>query len=127
MTERAATLEAAVAGPTPSPARRSSDRAGAGAAGRVATVLLSPAAASFDMFVDYAARGRAFKAAVGGTRRRARRRRGADEPRAADPAASTARRATSRRDGRGDRARPTGPPVKSRAGRSGASAISRTT
>jgi UDP-N-acetylmuramoylalanine-D-glutamate ligase len=31
-----------------------------------ATVLLSPAAASFDMFVDYAARGRAFKAAVGG-------------------------------------------------------------
>jgi len=30
----------------------------------LATVLLSPAAASFDMFVDYAARGRAFKAAV---------------------------------------------------------------
>ena len=30
----------------------------------VATVLLSPAAASFDMFVDYAARGRAFKDAV---------------------------------------------------------------
>jgi UDP-N-acetylmuramoylalanine--D-glutamate ligase len=29
-----------------------------------ATVLLSPAAASFDMFADYAARGRAFKAAV---------------------------------------------------------------
>ncbi|MDQ3554613.1 MAG: UDP-N-acetylmuramoyl-L-alanine--D-glutamate ligase, partial [Chloroflexota bacterium] len=28
------------------------------------TVLLSPAAASFDMFEDYAARGRAFKAAV---------------------------------------------------------------
>jgi len=27
-------------------------------------VLLSPAAASFDMFDDYAARGRAFKAAV---------------------------------------------------------------
>ena len=33
-------------------------------AGAHATVLLSPAAASFDMFVDYAARGRAFKAAV---------------------------------------------------------------
>jgi len=31
-----------------------------------ATVLLSPAAASFDMFVDYAARGRAFRAAVAG-------------------------------------------------------------
>jgi UDP-N-acetylmuramoylalanine--D-glutamate ligase len=29
-----------------------------------ATVLMSPAAASFDMFVDYAARGRAFKEAV---------------------------------------------------------------
>jgi UDP-N-acetylmuramoylalanine--D-glutamate ligase len=27
-------------------------------------VLLSPAAASFDMFVDYAARGEAFRAAV---------------------------------------------------------------
>jgi UDP-N-acetylmuramoylalanine--D-glutamate ligase len=32
--------------------------------GTVATVLLSPAAASFDMFEDYAARGRAFIAAV---------------------------------------------------------------
>ena len=33
--------------------------------GSVATVLLSPAAASFDMFEDYAARGRAFIEAVG--------------------------------------------------------------
>jgi UDP-N-acetylmuramoylalanine--D-glutamate ligase len=33
-------------------------------AGAQATVLLSPAAASFDMFPDYAARGRAFKDAV---------------------------------------------------------------
>ena len=32
--------------------------------GNVATVVLSPAAASFDMFEDYAARGRAFIAAV---------------------------------------------------------------
>lgn len=34
------------------------------AGGEPATVLLSPAAASFDMFVDYADRGRAFKAVV---------------------------------------------------------------
>ncbi len=33
--------------------------------GAVATVVLSPAAASFDMFEDYAARGRAFISAVG--------------------------------------------------------------
>jgi len=32
--------------------------------GAIATVLLSPAAASFDMFEDYAARGRAFSEAV---------------------------------------------------------------
>ena len=31
----------------------------------MATVVLSPAAASFDMFEDYAARGRAFIEAVG--------------------------------------------------------------
>ncbi|TAK00496.1 MAG: UDP-N-acetylmuramoyl-L-alanine--D-glutamate ligase [Chloroflexota bacterium] len=39
-------------------------RAASGPTGPFATVLLSPAAASFDMFVDYAARGRAFRAAV---------------------------------------------------------------
>jgi len=48
--------------------RADRDRAGrrpiGGSPGGRATVLLSPAAASFDMFVDYAARGRAFKAAV---------------------------------------------------------------
>ena len=56
-TERATTLEDAV--------ERADGlaRSFAGAGG-MATVLLSPAAASFDMFVDYAARGRAFKAAV---------------------------------------------------------------
>jgi UDP-N-acetylmuramoylalanine--D-glutamate ligase len=40
------------------------ERLADGAAGS-GTVLLSPAAASFDMFVDYAARGRAFRDAVG--------------------------------------------------------------
>jgi UDP-N-acetylmuramoylalanine--D-glutamate ligase len=63
--ERAADMEAAV--------RRAAYLAGQAAseAGRdesgdevVATVLMSPAAASFDMFVDYAARGQAFKQAV---------------------------------------------------------------
>ena len=39
-------------------------RCATGRPGTVATVLLSPAAASFDMFEDYAARGRAFIAAV---------------------------------------------------------------
>jgi UDP-N-acetylmuramoylalanine--D-glutamate ligase len=38
--------------------------AAAGPGAEPATVLLSPAAASFDMFPDYAARGRAFKVAV---------------------------------------------------------------
>jgi UDP-N-acetylmuramoylalanine--D-glutamate ligase len=45
--------------------------------GGPATVVLSPAAASFDMFVDYAARGRAFKAAVAAL---------AERRRAAEPA-----------------------------------------
>ena len=49
------------AAPTRSPA---TCLAAAGPGTAPATVLLSPAAASFDMFVDYAARGRAFKAAV---------------------------------------------------------------
>ncbi|MBA2719685.1 MAG: UDP-N-acetylmuramoyl-L-alanine--D-glutamate ligase [Chloroflexi bacterium] len=60
-TERVATLEEAV---------RTADAIAreelAGGASEPATVLLSPAAASFDMFVDYAARGRAFKDAVAG-------------------------------------------------------------
>jgi UDP-N-acetylmuramoylalanine--D-glutamate ligase len=45
--------------------------AGGGAAGP-ATVLMSPAAASFDMFVDYAARGRAFRAAAASVAERRR-------------------------------------------------------
>jgi UDP-N-acetylmuramoylalanine--D-glutamate ligase len=58
-TERAADLDTAVAR---ADAIAREARLAAGAA--VATVLLSPAAASFDMFVDYAARGRAFRDAV---------------------------------------------------------------
>ncbi len=58
-TERAPDLDTAV--------RRAdalAREARAGFGGAIATVLLSPAAASFDMFVDYAARGRAFKDVV---------------------------------------------------------------
>jgi UDP-N-acetylmuramoylalanine--D-glutamate ligase len=60
-TEAAATLETAVerASALAREARRPHE---------IATVLLSPAAASFDMFVDYAARGRAFKRAVAALR-----------------------------------------------------------
>jgi UDP-N-acetylmuramoylalanine--D-glutamate ligase len=54
--------------------------AAAGPGAGPATVLLSPAAASFDMFADYAARGRAFKTAVAGlaAERRADRAQGRD-------------------------------------------------
>jgi UDP-N-acetylmuramoylalanine--D-glutamate ligase len=65
--ERAATLDEAVSIATTIARAElvTTGVAGSGPAGPVATVLLSPAAASFDMFVDYVARGRAFKAAVG--------------------------------------------------------------
>jgi UDP-N-acetylmuramoylalanine--D-glutamate ligase len=62
-TERAETLEIAVERAERLAREALRTTAGVGE-GRKATVLLSPAAASFDMFADYAARGRAFKAAV---------------------------------------------------------------
>ena len=58
-TERAPTLEAAVSAAADL-ARAARDAV----ASDEAVVLLSPAATSFDMFADYEARGRAFKAAV---------------------------------------------------------------
>ncbi len=71
--ERAASLEAALGIADGIARERLAARAERGMASmEPATVLLSPAAASFDMFVDYAARGRAFKAAVADLARRRR-------------------------------------------------------
>jgi UDP-N-acetylmuramoylalanine--D-glutamate ligase len=61
--EMAGTMEEAV-GRGDEIARELLTLAGASNPDRLATVLMSPAAASFDMFVDYAARGHAFRAAV---------------------------------------------------------------
>jgi UDP-N-acetylmuramoylalanine--D-glutamate ligase len=60
--ERASSMDDAVARADAIARDALEGRDGAGPA----TVLLSPAAASFDMFPDYAARGRAFKTAVAG-------------------------------------------------------------
>jgi UDP-N-acetylmuramoylalanine--D-glutamate ligase len=63
-TVRSSTLDAAVAA-AEQLAREAAEGDAAADGGRpIATVLLSPAATSFDMFEDYEARGRAFKAAV---------------------------------------------------------------
>jgi UDP-N-acetylmuramoylalanine--D-glutamate ligase len=59
--ERAATMDEAVR--RADKIARAAHEGDAGGSGE-AVVLLSPAAASFDMFEDYAARGAAFKAAV---------------------------------------------------------------
>ena len=61
LVERAGSIEEAV---TRADALARDALAGGAPDSGPATVLLSPAAASFDMFPDYAARGRAFKAAV---------------------------------------------------------------
>jgi UDP-N-acetylmuramoylalanine--D-glutamate ligase len=66
LTERAVTLaDAVIRADALAREALGRDALGAAAPGSAtATVLLSPAAASFDMFEDYAARGRAFKDAV---------------------------------------------------------------
>jgi UDP-N-acetylmuramoylalanine--D-glutamate ligase len=69
-TERAPSLDEAVA--TADALAR--EALATGRPGATATVLLSPAAASFDMFEDYAARGRAFKEAVAALAAERRRR-----------------------------------------------------
>jgi UDP-N-acetylmuramoylalanine--D-glutamate ligase len=62
--ERASSMEDAVARADALAREATPADAGDHAPAGPATVLLSPAAASFDMFPDYAARGRAFKDAV---------------------------------------------------------------
>jgi UDP-N-acetylmuramoylalanine--D-glutamate ligase len=69
--EMAASLEEAVR-LAEALAREALAVAGPSAAGGQATVLLSPAAASFDMFVDYADRGAAFRAAAEAMEKRRR-------------------------------------------------------
>lgn len=84
--ERAETLEAAVDRADEIArellAAATALRSGSERPAAIATVLMSPAAASFDMFVDYAARGRAFRAAVASlAARRGSRSAGSESPR----------------------------------------------
>ena len=120
-TERAADLDEAVRRADAIAREALAARPGGGPA----TVLLSPAAASFDMFEDYAARGRAFKAAVADARRGPRERgRRADEPHPADPAPRAAAPRRASRTRRRPRDRATGRRSRAEPARSAANATS---